>query len=155
MDQNSRIITEFYTAFQHLDAEHMVSFYSDDIEFTDPAFGTIKGDLAKNMWRMLCSNSKDLEIQFEITEVSETEVNAKWVAHYTFSKTKRTVVNHVVAHFEIENGKIIRHVDAFNLWKWSQQALGLPGWLLGWSSSFKKKFQKSTHAMLLKFGVTN
>jgi hypothetical protein len=32
-----------------------------------------------------------------------------------------------------KNGKIVRHRDQFNLWKWARQALGLKGLLLGWT----------------------
>lgn len=48
-----KIIHQFFTAFKNLDAETMVSLYQDDIMFEDPAFGVLKGEEAKAMWRML------------------------------------------------------------------------------------------------------
>lgn len=53
------IIENFYEAFANLDAETMVSYYHDDIVFEDPAFGILKGNRAKNMWRMLCESQKN------------------------------------------------------------------------------------------------
>ena len=41
--------------------------------------------------------------------------------------------NIVSASFVIENGLIARHDDEFGLYRWSRQAPGLKGVLLGWS----------------------
>ena len=40
----------------------MISFYHDEIEFTDPAFGTLYGNDAKNMWRMICSKANNFSL---------------------------------------------------------------------------------------------
>ena len=45
------LIETFYTAFQNRDAETMISCYHNDIVFCDPAFGELKGDDAKAMWK--------------------------------------------------------------------------------------------------------
>ena len=37
------------------------------------------------------------------------------------------------------DGKIIKHTDIFDLWEWSKQALGVSGYLLGWSGFMKNK----------------
>jgi len=62
----SHTIQSFYQAFADYDAEKTVFFYADDIEFTDPAFGTLKGERAKNMWRMLLASQrgKKFEVVF-------------------------------------------------------------------------------------------
>ena len=52
------IINKFYESFQKLDSNGMVDCYHQDIVFEDPAFGILKGERAKNMWRMLCENQK-------------------------------------------------------------------------------------------------
>ena len=43
------------------------------------------------------------------------------------------MVNDVRATFRIEDGLIVDHVDGFSFWKWSRQALGTKGLLLGWT----------------------
>ncbi len=144
-------IEQFYTAFQNKDAEKMVACYHDDIVFEDPAFGILKGEKAKNMWRMLCANSKDLSIAFSKVEVNEDTGKAHWEARYTFSQTGRKVHNVIDAEFEFNNGKIIKHNDNFNLHKWAKQALGLKGLLLGGTSFFKKKLNQQTNNLLTKF----
>ncbi|MGB0347184.1 MAG: nuclear transport factor 2 family protein, partial [Balneolaceae bacterium] len=40
------------------------------------------------------------------------------------------------------DGLIINHQDDFDFWRWSTQALGFPGLILGWSPFLKKKVQK-------------
>lgn len=151
MKSNAKIITDFYTAFQNEDAEGMVQWYSDAITFEDPAFGSLSGIAAKNMWRMLCDNSKDLKVTFHVLAETGNTVTAHWEAIYTFSRTGRIVHNKVAATFTLEDGLIIDHRDHFNLWTWSQQALGTAGWLVGWSSSFRQKLQKQTQKLLSEY----
>lgn len=148
---NEELISKFYTAFQSLDSETMSDCYNDDIEFTDPAFGTIKGKRAKAMWKMLCQNSKDLKVEFSNIFVDEQNGSAHWEATYTFSRTGRKVVNSIDAKFEFKNGKISKHIDHFNLHKWASQAMGFKGWLLGGTSFFKKKLQEQANHSLDKY----
>ena len=49
--------------------------------------------------------------------------------------------NIIRASFKVADGKIVEHSDAFDFWRWSRQALGTPGLLLGWSSFLQKKVQ--------------
>ena len=153
MNQQEQIVFNFYTAFQNLDSEKMVSLYSHDIVFEDPAFGILKGQDANNMWRMLCENSVDLDLKFHITSSKNNKVYAFWEAHYTFSKTGRKVINKVNAELIIKDEKIIKHTDTFNLWDWSKQAMGLTGWFIGWSNFFKTKLHQTTGEMLHKYTV--
>lgn len=148
----SDIIYKFYDAFVAADAETMVSYYHDEIEFEDPAFGKLKGEDAKNMWRMLIERSSgDIRISFDDVRATETSGSANWKAVYYYGSNKRRVVNHIRAEFKFLNGKIIKHTDHFNLWKWSCQALGLPGYLLGWTSFLKNKIQKQTRKLLKSY----
>jgi hypothetical protein len=51
----------------------------------------------------------------------------------------------------IADGKIVEHSDAFSLHKWSSQALGFMGRLLGWNSFFQRKIKNQARKNLLKF----
>ncbi|MBO3697442.1 nuclear transport factor 2 family protein [Roseivirga sp. E12] len=147
------LIDKFYTAFANLDAEVMASCYHTNIVFYDPGFGTLKGKRASNMWRMLCSNQKGkgLKVTHSNVMADATKGSAHWEAHYTFSKTGRKVHNIIDAEFEFKDGLIIKHTDTFNLHRWSGQALGFQGQLLGWTGFFKKKLQAQTNRLLDKF----
>ncbi|MEG1041152.1 MAG: nuclear transport factor 2 family protein [Pseudomonas sp.] len=138
-EANTALITHFYQAFQRLDAEAMVACYSDDIIFSDPAFGTLRGKDAGDMWRMLTSRAKDFTLTFDSVRADGRSGTAHWVATYLFSQTGRVVVNDIQARFVIRDGKICEHHDHFDLWRWSRQALGLPGMLLGWSPLLRNK----------------
>jgi ketosteroid isomerase-like protein len=144
-------IENFYSSFQKLDAQGMNACYHDDIVFTDPAFGTLKGEDAKAMWSMLCKNAKDLKVEFSDVMYDNNKGKAHWEAWYTFSKTNRKIHNSVDAQFEFKDGKIIKHVDDFNLHTWAKQALGFQGFLLGGTNFFQKKLQQQTGKMLTKF----
>lgn len=143
------LIEKFYTAFNNLDAETMVSCYHDKIVFEDPAFGELKGERAKNMWRMLCASQKGKD--FTVKSSGITEDSAYWEAFYTFSKTGRKVHNRISAQFEFKDGLIIKHTDFFDLHRWAKQAMGFSGAVLGWSGFFQKKLQKQTNHLLNKF----
>ena len=149
--ENKTLIELFYNSFKKVDADGMTSCYGENILFEDPAFGVLKGNKAKNMWRMLCDRSKDLEIAFTDVEANDHSGTAHWEAAYTFEKTGRKVHNIIHASFKFENGKIIEHRDDFNLHKWASQALGFKGFILGGTSFFKKQLQSQTHSLLLKF----
>ncbi|MET0759586.1 MAG: nuclear transport factor 2 family protein [Flavobacterium sp.] len=156
MNPNENLITKFYTAFSNLDSETMAKCYHPNIEFQDPAFGILKGKEVANMWRMLISRSKgNLTIAFSNVNSEDKSGSAKWIATYNFSKTNRKVVNVIHAKFEFQDGLIIKHTDNFNVWKWTQQALGLPGYLLGWTPFLQKKIQEQSRDLLKKYQEKN
>ncbi len=146
------LIHKFYSSFQKLDHRGMNSCYSDDIVFFDPAFGLLKGDEARAMWKMLCTNAKDFSLSFgNIQHLDEEYSTCDWEATYTFSKTGRKVINKIKANMRFADGKITEHSDAFSLHKWSSQALGFSGWLLGWNRFFQRKIQNGARKSLVKF----
>ncbi|MFV3016949.1 nuclear transport factor 2 family protein, partial [Pseudomonas sp. KHB2.9] len=71
-DAHNVLITEFYTAFQHLDAEAMAACYTDDVVFSDPAFGELRGRDAGDMWRMLTTRAKDFSLTFDHVRSDDT-----------------------------------------------------------------------------------
>ena len=152
MEVNKQVIENFYTAFQQLDYTAMNSCYSDEIVFSDPAFGFLRGEEVKYMWEMLCKNAKDFSLTFSNIQLLDDEyATCNWVATYTFSKTGRKVVNHIKAFMKLKDGNIIEHSDAFKLSKWAAQALGFKGELLGWTGFMKRKIQKNARMNLIKF----
>ena len=148
----NHLIQKFYTSFATGDAEDMVSCYADNIEFTDPAFGHLKGNDAKNMWRMLLK-TPGIKITTHNITADDTTGSADWVAEYTFSLTGKAVINKVHADFIFSNGKIIKHTDYFSFWRWATQAFGIKGLLLGWMPFMKNKVREQALARLRKFGV--
>ena len=155
MDTNTQLIEKFYTAFQQLDAPGMNSCYSGDIVFFDPVFGLLKGREATAMWELLCKNANNFSLTFgNITTLDEEYSTCDWVATYTFSKTGNRVVNKIKANMRFAGGKIIEHSDAFSLHKWSKQAFGTLGVLVGWSSFFQNKIKRLAKQNLLKYLVT-
>lgn len=145
------IIRNFYQAFQSRDGEHMASFYSAEIEFSDPVYPELRGDHAKAMWRMLCTKAADLKVNYQVVYCDEHSATVNWQAEYTFPSTGRKVANHVCAHITFKAGKISTHRDEFNFWRWSAQALGPAGLLLGWSPFLRRKVQTQAAAGLVAF----
>lgn len=103
------------------------------------------------MWRMLCQTGKDLKVEYRILASTDKVAVVEWHAWYTFSKSGKKVHNKVVATLEIEDGLIIRHKDHFSFWRWSRQALGAPGIILGWTPYLQKQVQNTAQSTLRKF----
>lgn len=129
---NRELIHRFYVALDHRDAEAMAACYLPDARFEDPAF-SLTGESIGDMWRMLCERGKDLRVEASRIEADALTGSAHWVARYTFSKTGRKVENRIDAAFRFRDGLIAEHVDRFSFWRWSRQALGPVGLLLGWT----------------------
>lgn len=148
----NNILNSFYEAFARGDADAMLQHYHPEVVFEDPAFGILKGAKAHAMWRMLLARSSgNLKIQYEVLQASKDSGQVHWVATYPYGPKKRPVINKVQATFILKDDKIIKHTDNFNFWKWTRQALGLPGYLLGWTLFLKNKVRKMTNTLLEDF----
>jgi len=148
---NEQLIKIFYTCFQKLDWKGMLDCYSEDVFFYDPVFENLDGHQVRAMWEMLLSRAKDLELSFSEVQSEDGYGSCSWIATYTFTATGRKVVNKGKARFSFSDGKIVEHQDEFSLWKWSSQALGLPGMLFGGTSLFQKKIRRNARKSLEKF----
>jgi len=152
MNNNQEVIERFYTAFQQLDYKTMQDCYSDDIVFSDPVFGLLRGEEAKAMWEMLCKNAKDFRLSFgDIELLDEEYATCRWTANYTFTRTGRHVENKIKAYMKLADGKIIEHSDAFRLSTWLAQAFGFKGVLFGWTGFMKRAVQKNARKNLDSF----
>ena len=116
-----------------------------------PVFPALRGKDAGDMWRMLLSRAKDLEVTLDEASADDEGGRAKWTARYTFTKTGRPVVNRIDAMFAFRDGLIVRHYDNFSFWRWASQALGPVGKLLGWSLPIKWKVRKEAARSLERF----
>ena len=149
---NRELITEFYTAFQKKDVNGMAECYAEGVEFEDPAFGQLSGSEVMAMWSMLIQRGgDDLNITFSNVSGDDIGGRATWEATYLFGPKKRRVVNTIDALFVIREGRIVQHIDSFDFWKWSRQALGMPGLLLGWSAFLRNKVRSRSLALLQKY----
>jgi hypothetical protein len=151
MHPNESLINEFYVAFQQRDYKAMQDAYHQQAVFSDPVFQNLSSAEVKAMWQMLITGGKDLKLEFNQVRADEKGGSAHWEAWYTFSATGRKVHNIIDASFEFKDGKIYRHTDHFNFYRWSRQALGAPGILLGWSPFLLNKVRSTARKRLEAF----
>jgi ketosteroid isomerase-like protein len=133
LSSNNALLRRFYEAFARRDAEAMAACYADDVVFSDPVFPKLSGEEVRDMWRMLTQRAQDFSLTFAELDSDERVGSAQCVARYLFSQTGRTVVNRIEGQFVFRDGLIVEHRDSFDLWRWSRQALGFKGALLGWT----------------------
>jgi ketosteroid isomerase-like protein len=153
MNENEEVISRFYSAFRKRDYKTMQDCYADKVIFYDPVFEDLVDDEVRWMWEMLCKRATDLSIKFNNVQADDEYGTCDWVASYTFTKTKRSVVNKIKAHMRFRNGKITEHSDQFKLSSWCKQALGFPGVLFGRMAWFQKKVRRSAQQSLYDYIV--
>lgn len=151
-DDNKQTIERFYAAFDRRDGDAMAACYAPDARFSDPVFPGLSGEEPGAMWRMLTGRSDDLRVQLLEHDAGTDAGTAHWRATYTFTQTGRPVENDVHASFRFADGGLIaEHEDAFSFHRWSRQALGAPGLLLGWTPVLRGATQKKARASLDEF----
>ena len=148
MHPNAELIAGFYGAFNERDHAAMARCYHSGATFKDPAFGDLRGAEVPAMWRMLCMRATDLAVTFSDVEADDALGSAKWEATYTFGPTDRRVHNRIAAAFRFLDGKIARHTDEFDFYRWSRMAIGPAGWVLGWTPLLRKKVQSQAREQL-------
>ncbi|MEO5603121.1 MAG: nuclear transport factor 2 family protein [Cyclobacteriaceae bacterium] len=153
MHPNEALIHQFYNAFKNNDYRRMQEAYHQEASFSDPVFQNLSAEEVKAMWQMLITSARDLEIFFDRVQADDTSGTCHWEARYTFSGTGRRVHNVIVASIQFRDGKIYRHSDKFNFWRWSRMALGGPGLLLGWSPYLLHAVRKKVRRRLERFMV--
>ncbi|MEY4099234.1 MAG: hypothetical protein RL300_405 [Pseudomonadota bacterium] len=157
MNSNQQTLTRLYTAFATLDADTMASCYAEDAMFDDPAFSLKGRREISGMWHMLCAatlakNRDDWRLEFSDVRADDGSGHVHWEAHYRFSVSNRLVHNIVEADFTFTpDGLIASHSDRFDFWRWSRQALGYGGWVLGWAPYFQKQVRVQTRAALTNY----
>jgi hypothetical protein len=145
------VAEQFYEAFMVQDHYTMGLLYAENATFSDPVFPLLNARGARMMWAMLLTRAEDLGIQVNILEDSPARARVEWTAHYTFGATGRRVVNRIQTEMAISNGRIVRQIDRFSLWRWARQALGVQGLLLGWTPMVQNRIRKQAARSLGEF----
>ncbi len=145
------LVRKFYDAFARKDFLTMQSCYHPDARFSDPVFPNLSAKEVKAMWQMLLTSSKDLRIEYSSVVADQSKGSCHWEAWYTFSRSGRPVHNIIDVSFEFRDGLIFRHTDHFNFYRWSRQALGLSGIVLGWTPLIQSQVRATAAKSLAKF----
>ncbi len=148
---DTNVVQRLYDAFAAKDGQGMQDCYADGATFRDEVFNLVGPTEIGGMWKMLIDGGKDLSLEVSGVSADATSGKAHWDATYTFSATGRKVLNRIDASFVIRDGLIVEHVDRFDFWSWSRQALGLPGLLLGWSPIVRNKVKAEAGKNLSKW----
>ena len=151
MHPHESLLRQFYACLADRDAEGMSRCYHPEVAFSDPVFPMLHGDEAGDMWRMLLARANDLAVTLDEASADAQGGWARITARYTFTRTGRLVTNHVRGMFAFRDGLIVRHYDSFSLWRWSAQALGPIGVVLGWAPPLRWKVRKDAARQLAKF----
>lgn len=156
MTASEKTIHQLYTSIANGDVSKIDQCYSDTVKFHDPIFGRLTADEVPKMWKMLILKSnKKLALEYKIIKINKHTAEVKWKAVYFFGKNKRQITNHIQSKLHFKEGLIVKQNDDFNIWKWSQQAFGLPGFLFGWTGYMQRKIQIKALSSLKNFNETS
>lgn len=144
------VLDRFYSAFAQKDWAAMAACYHPDAEFSDPVFRHLRADEVRAMWKMLLNNDAPMRVTHQVEMEDDAKGVCEWQAFYSFSATRRPVHNIIRSVFEFRDGLIYRQQDRFDFWRWSRQALGTSGLLLGWTSMLRNKVRTTAAARLAK-----
>ena len=157
MHPNQQNLEKFYNAFSRLDSDTMAQCYAPDATFDDEAFSLRGHAQVTGMWHMLCdatrARGRDVwKLEYRDVQADAAIGQAHWEAWYRFSATGRMVHNVIDGRFTFTpEGLIATHTDRFNFWRWSRQALGMPGLLLGWTPFLQGKVRATAARNLHKY----
>ncbi len=157
MHRNAQTLTRFYTAFAALDADTMAICYAQDATFNDPAFTLYNRDEIGGMWHMLCAATQakrreDWRLEYKDVRADDHTGHVHWEAFYRFGGSNRLVHNIIEADFTFTpEGLIASHTDHFDFWRWSRQALGFGGLVLGWAPYFRTLVRRQTRTALTHY----
>ena len=150
-NDNAALIRRFYDAFAAADGDAMAACYAPDATFSDPVFTDLTGAEPGAMWRMLTGRGGDLKIELVEHAAAGDTGSARWIARYTFTQTGRPVVNDVRSTFRFAGGLIAEQRDSFDFHRWSRQALGPVGLLLGWTPPLRAATGRKARAALQEY----
>lgn len=148
------VVTRLYQAFAVRDHAEMARCYTPDARFADPVFTDLRGAQVATMWRMLCQRAADLRIIYSNVSGDGNSGAAHWEAWYTYSATGRPVHNVIEATFTFRDGLIATHRDHFDLFRWTRQALGTTGLLLGWTPLLQGAVRRKAAVALARFSAS-
>lgn len=151
MHPSEALIEKLYRSLGARDGDGMAQCYAPDATFSDPVFPALRGPEVGAMWRMLCERATDIRVEAFAIVADDQAGSAHWEAWYTFSQTGRKVHNVIDARYTFRDGAIVTHVDQFDLWRWSRQALGPVGTLLGWSPLVRNEVRGQAQKNLARF----
>lgn len=149
---NASVAKHFWESLAAKDADEMAGCYAPDATFEDEVF-RLRGPACGLMWRMLFQGAADLRIRTHTLTEGDGVAHGVWEAWYTFTATGRPVHNRIHSRFVVRDGKIVDHKDRFPFYKWSRQALGAKGWLLGWTPLVRAAVRKQARRRLDKWAA--
>ena len=129
----------------------MARSYSDAARFSDPVFPDLDAAEVRAMWRMFCTSGNDVDVTFNGVEADDSKGRAHWEAVYSFPKTGRRVHNKIDASFDFAEGRIVRHSDKFDFYRWTRMALGPVGTLMGWTPIVQGQVRTQARSQLKRF----
>lgn len=141
----TRRVQDFFDALARLDAYALAQCYAPSARFEDAAWSLQGTEAIAAMWEMICDDTRRLGAdvwRLECLRIRGTRHRCKvdWRLSHRDPATGRLIHQRMESRFLLtRDGRIDFHENRFSLWRWSRQARGLSGWLLGWTPIMRQR----------------
>lgn len=119
-----------FGAIARCDIADTAQAYSDDVIVSSPILGEIAGSSSIRALRVFMREDPQLVLDFAISAATDDTAIVTWEAAYRFFPTDRHVRHKGRSALVVENDRIVRQVDTFDLRDWASQAIGPAGHVL-------------------------
>lgn len=142
----SAVVNRFFESYQRSDWQSMARCYHDKASFSDPIYPDLREENIVYLWFSRLSKHQSIDLQYRVVFADERKAQVEWTAISPFNG--KAVKIEGLSTFALWDETIVRHVDEFSFVKWSRQAQGLKGWLLGGSRFYQARVQRSARSQL-------
>ncbi|PVF96937.1 hypothetical protein CPB86DRAFT_786428 [Serendipita vermifera] len=153
-DSGKELVERYLSAYKSLDLKAMEECMDPEFTFSDPAFPLLDAKHAKAMFSMFINGRDTNKMEIEYQDIAKSSEDLKYTATYTvrYLFNGRPVTNVIRPTFTISpsSNLFVSQVDDFPFYPWARQALGLSGWLLGWTGYLQSKVQETAAAKVNK-----
>jgi ketosteroid isomerase-like protein len=151
MHPHEALIRRFYARLAARDAEGALACYHPEVFFSDPLHPRLRGEPARDLWRLRLGDPAFGEIALEEASADANGALTRWTAHGVVRGRPVTIRGRSM--FAFRDGRIVRHYDHYSLWRWTAQAFGSVGAALGWFGPFRWALRTRAARALERFSA--
>lgn len=150
----AQALERFFDAMQRCDTEALRTSYHPALRFDDPLISTTsvgdRLDWCGMLWSPRDADGQRIwQLELEEVRTRGALATARWNLRYRYTPTKRLIDQALHSHFSFDaDGRITTQRDSFDFWRWSRQAHGLLGLLLGWTPLMWDQAREQARASL-------
>jgi hypothetical protein len=132
VDQVIDRASALFDAFARCDIAAVAQSYAEDVIVRSPVLGEIGGPSVLRALAVFMKEDPRLALDFTVGAATSDTAIVTWNAKYRFFPTDRDVRHKGRSALVVDNDRVVRQVDTFDLREWASQAIGPAGHVLSY-----------------------